>query len=75
MYAAMTTGNWTIILQATDYDFAVERVFYLTVGAANVITVTVSLSRNLETIRCVRYTNKPRLPPRLLWELLAHLQP
>lgn len=38
----MYTGNWTIILEADDIDFAVERTIQLFVGAQETVTVTVS---------------------------------
>jgi hypothetical protein len=41
-YSQMTTGQWTIIIQAPDFDFTVQRQFNLTVGAANTVVVTVS---------------------------------
>ncbi|KAK3940466.1 hypothetical protein QBC46DRAFT_260976 [Diplogelasinospora grovesii] len=41
-YSQMTTGQWTIIIQAPDFDFTVQRQFNLTVGAANTVVVTVT---------------------------------
>ncbi|KAK1768270.1 hypothetical protein QBC33DRAFT_558430 [Phialemonium atrogriseum] len=40
-FSEMTSGEWSVIIQSQDFDFAVERVFTLTVGAADVVTVTV----------------------------------
>lgn len=41
VYSNMTSGDWSIIIQSPDSDFAVERVFSLTVGVAEVVIVTV----------------------------------
>ncbi len=42
-YTDMTSGDYTIILQSSDFNFASERVFRLTVGGSRgVVVVTVS---------------------------------
>lgn len=38
----MRSGAWTIVIQAADLDFTVQRQFSLTVGASNTVVVTVS---------------------------------
>lgn len=43
-YSNMTSGDWSIVIQYPDSDFAVERVFSLTIGAAEVVVVTVRSS-------------------------------
>ena len=40
----MHSGTWTIVIQAADLDFTVQRQFSLTVGASNTVVVTVSCS-------------------------------
>ncbi|KAL1853978.1 hypothetical protein VTK73DRAFT_8854 [Phialemonium thermophilum] len=40
-FADMPAGNWSIILQAPDLDFAVERDFNISRGETEVVTVTV----------------------------------
>ncbi|KAK3381116.1 hypothetical protein B0H63DRAFT_545490 [Podospora didyma] len=40
-YSQMKGGEWTIVVQAPDYDFTVQRQFNLTIGgAANTVVVT-----------------------------------
>lgn len=40
--SAMTSGQWTIVIQADNSDFAVQRKFALTVAAPEKTEVTVS---------------------------------
>jgi len=37
----MSTGNWTIILQSQDFDFASQRVFKVTMGNQKIVVTTV----------------------------------
>ncbi|KAK0629299.1 hypothetical protein B0T17DRAFT_491360, partial [Bombardia bombarda] len=39
-YSKMSSGAWMIVIQAPDYNFAVQRQFNLTTGSTNTVTVT-----------------------------------
>lgn len=41
MYSEMMPGNWTVVIQTTDADLAVQRVFTLSLGSVSVVVVTV----------------------------------
>ena len=40
----MRSGTWTILIEAPDYDFIVQRQFNLTIGGGDVNTVIVTVS-------------------------------
>ena len=43
-YSELSSGSWTIIIEAPDYGFLVQRQFNLTIGARNDRTVIVTVS-------------------------------
>ncbi|CAK7212709.1 hypothetical protein SCUCBS95973_001555 [Sporothrix curviconia] len=42
LYSQMQTGNYTIIMQSTDFAYAAQREFMITVGNQGVVVVTVT---------------------------------
>jgi hypothetical protein len=45
LYSEMESGNWTVFIQATSFDFTSERTFGITVGKQDVVVITVCFSR------------------------------
>ncbi len=43
-YSELSSGSWTIIIEAPDHGFMVQRQFNLTIGARNDKTVIVTVS-------------------------------
>lgn len=41
-FVAMPSGNWTVVLEAWDIDFAAERTFELSTGSQSTVIVTVT---------------------------------
>jgi hypothetical protein len=46
-YSGMSSGTWTIILEAPEYDFTAQRQFNLTMGARNNNTVIVTVRSSI----------------------------
>lgn len=44
-YSGMSSGTWTILIEAAEHDFLVQRQFNLTIGARDYNTVFVTVCR------------------------------
>jgi hypothetical protein len=42
-YSEMSSGTWTVLLEAPEHEFTIQRQFNLTMGARNDNTVTVTV--------------------------------